>query len=456
MLIYIGEISDAYYYGVYNIIKMLYPVSEITRTDKEKADLTFTFSVSKDGVTVYINGFPHTSTIISGDVSLTLKRCIYDASGKSLPFGAFTGIRPVKGLKRYGKSAFREIFLADPQKTEVTAKCAEWEDKISKKIKKRSAALYVNIPFCPTRCAYCSFTAANYSKNLADSYFNAVMYELSQTLKAFSDFNISPLCAYIGGGTPTVLTSGQLGEMCRKIKDKFPDMQEFTVEAGRPDTIDKEKMKALYENGVTRISINPQSLNENTLKKIGRRHTADDFMRAYDTAKNAGIMKINTDIIAGLPDETLLDFKHTLSEIIKLNPTDITVHTLCKKRCSDMDLSEFLPYSDTEKMLDFAYETLSEKYEPYYIYRQKNALGALENVGFIRDNNACMYNIVMMEETESVVAVGAGSASKLIGFNDKKPFSKLRDDKNPQRYISQIEEITAKKRRFLEDGADKI
>lgn len=337
MLIYIGEVSDEYYYGVYNIIKMLYPESEITRENKE-CDLKFEIEVFDDSVTVFKNEEKLTKKIVLNDISLTIKQCIYKLSGKTLPFGVFTGIRPAKVILRSNDNGeiFKNEFYAEEKKVKVSLKCAEFEKKLTGEIKKGSLALYIHIPFCPTRCNYCSFTAVSYSEKLINEYFDALYYELNEVIKSIKENNYNLLCVYVGGGTPTVLSEVKLNMLLNKVREAFPDVAEFTVEAGRPDTVTEEKLQVLKSNGVTRISINPQSLNDKTLKEIGRNHTAKDFYNAYDLALKKDFCQINTDIIAGLTNETLKDYENTLLGILKLSPKSITVHTLCKKRCADM------------------------------------------------------------------------------------------------------------------------
>ena len=458
MLIYIGDISEKYYYGVYNLIKMLYPKSKITRDKAEKADISFEFEITETDVFVICNGKTVKKEIVLSDVSLTLKKCIYEISDKKLPFGVFTGIRPTKVILRYndGGKIFKEEFCADEKKVRIASKCADVSFFVSKKTLRRSTALYINIPFCPTRCAYCSFVSVKYSKNIVKSYFEALMYELKEIVKTIKENKISVLCVYIGGGTPTILETDMLSELCFYIRNSFPNVKEFTVEAGRPDTLTLEKLTVMKNAGVSRISINPQTLNDKTLSVIGRKHTKDDFLKAYNMAVSVGIDSINTDIIAGLSGETTDDFKNTVDEILKLSPQSITVHTLCKKKNADMEEADVYEGYGVEKMLDYVYDKLENRYSPYYMYRQKNSAGSLENTGFVNNGDVCEYNVIMMEEIASVIGIGAGSASKLIDFESKKPFSKIRNDKTPHRYISDIVNITEKKRSFLENGKDRI
>lgn len=458
MLIFIGEISEKYYYGIYNIIKMLYPEGEIIRKKEkngEQAELNFEFEIYDDYVRVWQNDKCIEKGVVADDISLTLKLCIYGFSKKKLPFGVFTGIRPAKVILRSngGKEAFTKLFLADPKKADVASECAFYEKKLIENIKKGEIALYIHIPFCPTRCSYCSFTAVNCTDKLLSEYFEALYLETKAVLQTLTENHYSLRCVYTGGGTPTILSAVKLNKLLSLVRLYYPDVKEFTVEAGRPDSITEEKLDALKANGVTRISVNPQSLNDKTLEIIGRNHTADDFFRAYHLVEKKNFSAINTDLIAGLKGEKLSDFKYTLENILRLNPENITVHTLCEKRCAVK--KEASDNFEASAMLDFTYEALKDEYSPYYIYRQKNAVASLENTGFMRDGKICEYNIIMMEELASVIAVGAGSASRLIDFETKKPFSKLRSDKQPQSYIADIENIINEKRRFLEYGYDR-
>lgn len=459
MKIYIGELKESYYYGVYNLLKMVYPDVEVVK-EKDNCDISYDFEISEKEVSVFRNGIVKKEKIIENNVPLTLKRGIYRLENKKLPFGIMTGIRPAKTVLEYEetqKEILKNIYFVSEKKAKISYKCAMVEKELSKKMKRKTVSLYVNIPFCPTRCTYCSFTMSNVktTQKLIDGYFSSLIKELEFTADFFEKNTIKVHSVYVGGGTPTILNEEQLDILSKKIKEKFDGFFEFTVEAGRPDTINFEKMSILYKNGVTRISINPQSLNQKTLDTIGRKHTVEQFFEAYEDAKKAGFENINTDLIAGLQGENTEDFKNTFDKIFSLSPHSITIHTLCKKRTSNMEKSDV--YNDeVGKMLDYAYEKLESLYNPYYIYRQKNAVGSYENVGFVKDENICEYNVIMMEEIGSVVSVGSGGTSKLIDFEEKIPFSKFRTEKQAHTYIEKLDEILQNKKAFLEDGLTRI
>lgn len=460
MKIYIGELKKSYYYGVYNLLKMLYPDIEVVKERKD-SDISYEFEIDEEKVIVKRKGREHKENIVENNVPLTIKRLIYTAECIKLPFGVMTGIRPAKTVLKYSenqKEILKKVYYVGEKKAEVACKCAMVEKELSKKMKRKSVSLYVNIPFCPSRCAYCSFTMSNVktTQALIDEYFSSLMEELEFTAKIFKENKISVHSVYIGGGTPTILSEEQLDALSKSIKEKFDGFCEFTVEAGRPDTINFEKMRILYKNGVTRISINPQSLNQETLDTIGRKHTVGQFFEAYENAKKAGFENINTDLIAGLQGENVEDFKNTLDKILSLSPHSVTIHTLCKKRTADMEKSEVYNDKEVGKMLDYAYKCLENEYNPYYIYRQKNAVGSYENVGFSKDENICEYNVIMMEEIGSVVAIGAGGTSKLIDFEEKIPFSKFRTEKQAHTYIEKLDEILQNKKNFLLEGFEKI
>ncbi len=460
MKIYIGKIEESYYYGVYNLLKMIYPDAEFVTSDFE-AELKYSFDISKNKVTVIRNNFEINEEVIFNNIPLTLKRIIYKAENASLPFGVLTGIRPSKTVFEHenGLDALKNIYYVNEDKALLAFKCAEKEKELSKIIPKKSVSLYINIPFCPTRCKYCSFTMSNTMKDkeILNKYFNVLLKDLSATRDILKTNGISVFSVYIGGGTPTVLNENELDILTGFICENFPKIREFTVEAGRADTVTKDKLSVLYKNGVTRVSINPQTLNQKTLDEIGRKHTVKQFYDAFNLAVKAGFKNINTDIIAGLPNESFFDFKYTVDNILKLSPQSFTVHTLCKKRSADIKASELLcEEKNVSEMLSYAYEKIQNEYEPYYMYRQKNAIGSLENIGFVNNDDICMYNIIMMQEIGSVISCGAGGTSKLISYKDKLPFSKLRADKQVHTYIENIDEIINKKKKFILDALEII
>ncbi len=389
------------------------------------------------------------------------------AAGKELlghtpPWGILTGIRPAKvagNLLKRGKGIIkskrimRDEYFLNPQKAALAVSVASAEAKLLKKIPKNSCSLYISIPFCPSRCSYCSFVSYTTPRllSLIDEYIDALLLELEERFFAIKTIGLELLTVYIGGGTPTTLTPSQLERIFKKICEHVDvnSLWEFTLEAGRPDTITEEKLKVAKEYGVTRISVNPQTLNDEILKEIGRKHTVEDFYRAYKIAKNSGIRDINVDLIAGLPNDDFKNFSETVDKVIELAPTNITVHTFCVKKAADALRKNSGIYSinvsDANKGV--SYSQLKAKfagYKPYYMYRQKNTVSNLENVGFSIDGHEGMYNVFMMEEVQSIFAVGAGAVTKLVDdrpeeeggakitriFNPKYPYEYLREAEN--------------------------
>ena len=377
---------------------------------------------------------------ISTHASLAVGRAIF-ACGKELlghipPWGILTGIRPAKmagalleagkGINRSKRILRDEYFLA-PQKAALAVNVASMENKLLKKVPENSCSVYISIPFCPSRCSYCSFVSYTNAKllSLIDSYLEAICEDIDQTFSVIQELGMRVLTIYIGGGTPTILSPAQLrmlfSRICKNID--VSTLMEFTLEAGRPDTITAEKLAVAKEYGVTRISVNPQTLNDNILKEIGRKHTVEDFYRAFDIAKQSGIRDINVDLIAGLPGDDFKNFSETMDKIIDLSPTNITVHTFCVKKAADVLKKNADVYSLTggDAVKSIFYSQLKTKfsgYKPYYMYRQKNTVGNLENVGFSIEGHEGLYNIFMMEETQSIFAVGAGAVTKLVRRGD--------------------------------------
>ena len=378
------------------------------------------------------------------------------AAGKELlghtpPWGILTGVRPAKvagsllgdgnGILKT-KKIMREEYFLNPQKAALAVSVAINENKILKKNLDGTCSLYISIPFCPTRCAYCSFVSYTTKRLLAliDDYIDALLLELDEILTTAREANLKILTVYIGGGTPTTLSTVQLERIFKKLEEYIntTELLEFTLEAGRPDTITKEKLLLAKEHGVTRVSVNPQTLCDDVLRDIGRRHTVEDFYTAYNIAKESGIRDINVDLIAGLPNDDFKNFSETVDKIIELAPSNITVHTFCVKKAADVLRKNSKVYSinaqDAAKSVAYAQlKTKCAGYKPYYMYRQKNTVNNLENVGFALDGREGLYNVFMMEEAQTVLGVGAGAVTKLVGgekiqriFNPKYPYEYLR------------------------------
>ncbi len=400
---------------------------------------------------------------IATHAAVAVGRAMFSA-GKDLlahrpPWGILTGVRPAKvalSLLSAGKGiikskkALRDEYFLHPQKAALAVSVASSERKIISKMDKNSCSIYISIPFCPSRCAYCSFVSYTTLRLLSmiDEYIDALVIDFDKTVDAITKLGFNVSTVYIGGGTPTTLSSVQLERLLHHVSCRINvfSLLEYTLEAGRPDTITEEKLAIAKKYGVTRISVNPQTLSDDVLREIGRKHSADDFFRAYDIALKSGIKDINVDLIAGLPGDDFKNFAKTLDAIIELKPTNITVHTFSVKKASDVLKKDSGVYSinggDASKSVSYAQlNTKFSGYKPYYMYRQKNTVGNLENVGFCLEGHECLYNIYMMEETETIFAVGAGAVTKLVryDFNAMMPIEikRLFKPKYPYEYLAQ-------------------
>ena len=386
---------------------------------------------------------------------LTLYKLFSSHFNKNMPWGSLTGIRPTKigydllnqGVDPYMLTeALMENFLVSREKAMLVSnvirnqKCIIRNDKL--------VDFYINIPFCPTRCNYCSFISSEIDRvrELMPKSLECLVKEINATKKIINDNAYIIRTIYIGGGTPTVLTAQELDYLLGNIN--YP-VNEFTVECGRPDTITDEKLKVLKEHGVTRISINPQTFCDATLKRIGRKHTVKDVINAYKLALPYGF-DVNMDLIAGLSGETLRTFKHSIQTVLELAPENITIHTLSRKNGSNLTISgEKSTDDDTiEKMVSYATTTLQQNgYKPYYLYRQKNQLAEQENVGYYKDR-LCIFNVDSMEETTSILACGANAISKKVYSIDNR-IERLANVKDIREYISRIDEIIKKKQELF-------
>ncbi len=381
--------------------------------------------------------------------------------GYTPPWGVLTGVRPSKlmlrlidqmgaeGAKRY----FTEDLLVSEEKTLLAQTVATAEEKIIALSEKNSFSLYVAIPFCPTRCSYCSFVshsiANSNAKKLLPEYLDKLAEEIELTGKIASELGLKLESVYFGGGTPGVLEAPQLDRLLYAVENSFDlsTVREYTVEIGRPDTVTPEKLRILRLHNVGTISINPHTFNQKTLDLIGRKHKVEQAVKAYQLAKAYGFDSINMDLIAGLPEETLEDFKASVDTAISLSPENITVHTLALKRSSELNASG-AGVSDgntAKQMLEYASSRLNaSRYEPYYMYRQSKCVGNLENVGWCKSGKDCLYNIFMMEECHTVIAVGAGAVTKLCDPQSTN-VQRIFNFKYPYEYISGFDKITERK-----------
>ena len=412
---------------------------------------------------------PDEDITVAEHKSVAVGRAIF-AAGKELlghipPWGILTGVRPAKiatGILSEGrgilktKKILRDEYFLNHQKAALAVSVATNEAKILRKIERDTCSLYVSIPFCPSRCSYCSFVSYTTPRLLSmiDEYLDALLCEIDEKFDVIQALGLKVNTIYIGGGTPTTLDQHQLRRLLAKINDKVDvsTLLEFTLEAGRPDTITAEKLAVAKEMGVTRISVNPQTLNDEILKEIGRKHTTEDFFEAYRIAKESGIRDINVDLIAGLPGDDFKNFSETLDKIIQLEPTNITVHTFCVKKASDLlrNNSEIYSVTGGDAAKCVSYSQLNTKfagYKPYYMYRQKNTVGNLENVGFSIEGHEGIYNVLMMEEVQTIFAVGAGAVSKLVDYKGAKSkyirIKRLFNPKYPYEYLRMAEDRKA-------------
>ena len=397
-------------------------------------------------------------------LSSSVYHMLKEKTGQYTPWGMMTGIRPAKSINTYidnGLSVEESIrrligvFEITRPKAELAAKVALAERDILKKADSGGISLYIGIPFCPTRCLYCSFTSYPLDKysGKVDSYIEALIKELRFIGEKAKGKRLDSI--YIGGGTPTSLSAQQLDTLMGSVSEIFDTdrLLEYTVEAGRPDTITPEKLAVINKNGAGRISINPQTMNDKTLQLIGRKHSVDDIKRVYYEARESGHKNINMDLILGLPGETETEVSHTMSEIALLAPESLTVHTLAVKRASALreKLGEYnlAKAMQMEKMLDISSKGAHDMgLSPYYMYRQKNMLGSFENVGYSKKGFESVYNVVIMEETQTILAAGAGASTKLYDGESGR-IERIFNVKNVDEYISRIDEMIDRKRKGI-------
>lgn len=390
-----------------------------------------------------------------------LYKLLCDFTGLTQPWGILTGVRPVKLLRRLAEESseeqavkkFEKDFFVSNEKIALSRETEHNERKILELSKPESFSLYVGIPFCPSRCSYCSFVMASIERaeKLIEPYTKLLCEEIKLTAEIANKLGLRLETVYFGGGTPTTLSAEQLDTVLRTVNKSF-DMstcREFTVEAGRPDTIDIAKLFALKENKVDRISINPQTVNDEVLKTIGRKHTAQQFFDAFELARKCGFDNINTDLIAGLPTDTPESFKNSLDSIVRLNAECITVHTLCMKRASRLTTEgvtlDLQQARDAREMLAYTQNILGQnEYIPYYMYRQSRMVGNLENVGWSKKGFESLYNVYVMDETHTILACGSGGVTKLKR-NNPDYLERIFNFKYPYEYIDRFDELIQRK-----------
>lgn len=405
-------------------------------------------------------------------------------AGKTLPWGTLTGIRPTKipmELLEEGKnedeirSYMKETYFASDEKIELSLAVAKRELELLSRIDYENGySLYVGIPFCPSTCLYCSFTSYPLAKwaNRMDEYLDALEKEIAFTAEACKHKVLNSV--YIGGGTPTTLSAEQMDRLLTMIgsyfgiadaqgrmiyadesAEKQTQLLEFTVEAGRPDSITREKLEVIHKHNISRISINPQTMKEETLRLIGRQHTVQQTSDSFKLAREVGFDNINMDLIVGLPEETIEDVRETMRQLEELDPDNITVHSLAIKRVARLRMQkeqyENLHIENTAQTIDLTAECCHEMgLEPYYLYRQKNMAGNFENVGYAKPGKAGVYNILIMEEKQTIMALGAGATTKVV-FEDGKRIERVGNVKDITNYLDRVDEMVERKRELLKN-----
>lgn len=401
------------------------------------------------------------------EAKTAIKRELYGLlsarTGKTLPWGTLTGIRPTKiALSRLDQGVPEEeirefmekTYLTSNGKIDLSLEIAEREKELLSHIDYENGySLYVGIPFCPSICLYCSFSSSPLSvwKSRVDDYLDALCREIEQTAHIWREKQLDTV--YIGGGTPTTLEPYQLERLLDKLEECFDlaHVKEFTVEAGRPDSITAKKLQVLKDHPVTRISINPQTMNDRTLEIIGRRHTVQQTTEAFALARRIGFDNINMDLIVGLPGEGYAEVEHTMRQVTALAPDSITVHSLALKRATRLNLfkDQYAPMSfvNNQEIMDMTARYAAQAGQfPYYLYRQKNMAGNFENVGYAREGAAGIYNILIMEEKQSILALGAGASTKLV---NGERIERVENVKDIRSYIERIDEMIDRKIKAL-------
>lgn len=480
-MIHVYTNRENYQYDLHALLKSFYPEHDVRvyaaeaqeeHQDDEKQVIIQLFNDSMNVILdidvrkEYVHTYKNDTDVIKKECKLSIYQDLCDYTGKTLPWGNLTGIRPTKlamGMLAEGKEDaeivawLKAAHAVSDEKAQLSLDIARREKAILDRLHYEDGySLYIGIPFCPTTCLYCSFTSYPIAvwRKRVDEYLQALFQEIDFVAETYKNKILDTV--YIGSGTPTTLEAAELDRLLQYVRDKFDFRQvtEFTVEAGRADSITREKLDVLKKHGVTRISVNPQTMKDETLRYIGRQHTVAQVKDAFWLAREAGFDNINMDIILGLPGELESDVQNTIHEICKLNPDSLTVHSLAVKRASK--LSQWIEENgiatlrNTDSTMDIAQKgAYALEMKPYYLYRQKNMSGNFENVGYAREGKYGIYNILIMEEKQTIVACGAGSVSKRV-YPDGR-IERSENVKDVAQYIERIGEMIERKRVLLED-----
>jgi oxygen-independent coproporphyrinogen-3 oxidase len=471
--------NHTFWFELENLTRLFFPNEKISVFKEfDLVQQPFVYSEVSDKITirVSINDTTTEKSAPKADsneenelvASQLLYKILCEYTGITQPWGILTGVRPVKLLRKlsqkYGQKEamrkLREDYFVSNDKLSLAARTEKNEKKILDLSKPESFSLYVGIPFCPSRCSYCSFVMSSIERaqKLMEPYVNLLCDEIKATAEAANSLGLRLETVYFGGGTPTTLNSEQLNRVLSAVNNSF-DMstcREFTVEGGRPDTIDSERLFALKENKVDRISINPQTTSDKILEVIGRKHTAKQFFDAFELARKCGFQNINTDLIAGLPKDSFDSFKSSLDSIRALSPECITVHTLCMKRASTLTTQGVILNREDAKtarqMLEYTQSSLTaDEYIPYYMYRQSRMVGNLENVGWSKRGYESLYNVYVMDETHTILACGSGGVTKLKRYGAETDYlERIFNFKYPYEYVNRFDEIIERKNSIKE------
>lgn len=448
------------------LVKSFYPRKDVTNKEVENPEMTISvWTPDKTG---------KTKSQYHDEFKEALYLQLVKMTGRNLPWGNITGVRPSKMavlMIEQGKSDeqvmefFQKEHFVSREKAELALKIAKKELKLLGKVDYHNGySLYIGIPFCPTTCLYCSFTSYSVAawKSHVEEYLDALIKEMHYVGEAMKGKRLDTI--YFGGGTPTTLMPEQLDRLLTELEQSFDvdNAYELTVEAGRPDSITKEKLLVLKKHKVGRISINPQTMNQVTLDIIGRRHTVEQVKEAFALARDCGFDNINMDLIMGLPGEDADMIRNTLDQILELSPESLTVHSLAIKRASKINMLrekyKDFEFKNTEEIINMSEQYAHDMHlEPYYMYRQKNMTGNFENVGYSVPGQECIYNVLIMEEKQTIIALGAGASSKIVTYKEDQPLpdiERIENVKNVRDYIDRIDEMIERKRKCFEKYSD--
>lgn len=464
--------DEKFRYETYNIFNLFFHEIEFVKDDSADYEISIYDNYLKISYGEELESFNFDGELpVKTNVKKILYTFLSKITGKVLPWGTLVGIRPTKiaiDLLKQGKDEkyiedyFKNHNLTSEEKAELCIEVAKREMKFVN-TKTKNISVYVGMPFCPTRCLYCSFISDTISncRDVIDSYLEALYFEMKEMSQYIKKKKLNIECVYFGGGTPTSINERQFEKTMKNVYENFirgNNVKEVTVECGRPDSITYEKLCTLKRYGVKRISINPQTMNDKTLKLIGRKHTSEDVVSTFKLARSMRFDNINLDIIVGLPGEGIEEVKHTCSEIMKLNPDSVTVHGMSLKRGSNLHKNVLknihMKIADGEELKEM-YRICGNlpvllNLKPYYMYRQKNMVGNMENVGYSKDGQECIYNVEMIEEKQTMIAVGANAVSKII-FLDENRLERFPNNKDVREYIKNIHRKVNEKIKFLDE-----